>query len=82
MYAISICTDFKYKMCSLQIALARWEPAHGNFNFRHPWKLYLKIGASARTCAYHIEALNSNISSNSEVDKIIYIYILTSTVPN
>ncbi|KAG0451909.1 hypothetical protein HPP92_026204 [Vanilla planifolia] len=24
---------------------ARWEPGHGHFGFRHPWKQYLKIGA-------------------------------------
>ncbi|KAF5192099.1 Aluminum-activated malate transporter [Thalictrum thalictroides] len=42
---------------------ARWEPAHGNFSFRHPWKQYLKIGASLRSCAYCIEALNGCINS-------------------
>ncbi|XP_030969809.1 aluminum-activated malate transporter 10-like [Quercus lobata] len=42
--------------------LARWEPAHGRFNFRHPWKQYLKIGTSMRKCAYCIEALNSYIN--------------------
>ncbi|MBA0704356.1 hypothetical protein Golax_016619 [Gossypium laxum] len=42
---------------------ARWEPTHGRFNFRHPWKQYLKIGASLRNCAYCIETLNSCISS-------------------
>ncbi|XWS76849.1 hypothetical protein CRYUN_Cryun01aG0213100 [Craigia yunnanensis] len=38
---------------------ARWEPTHGRFNFGHPWKQYLKIGASLRNCAYCIEILNS-----------------------
>ncbi|XP_041027178.1 aluminum-activated malate transporter 8 [Juglans microcarpa x Juglans regia] len=38
--------------------LARWEPGHGLFGMRHPWKQYLKIGALSRQCAYHIEALN------------------------
>ncbi|XVE77308.1 hypothetical protein DITRI_Ditri13aG0051800 [Diplodiscus trichospermus] len=42
---------------------AKWEPTHGRFNFRHPWKQYLKIGASLRNCAYYIETLNSSISS-------------------
>ncbi|KAK3036069.1 hypothetical protein RJ639_029822 [Escallonia herrerae] len=42
---------------------ARWEPAHGSFNFRHPWKQYLKIGSSMRNCAYCIETLNGCISS-------------------
>ncbi|KAI3444383.1 hypothetical protein Pfo_001048 [Paulownia fortunei] len=45
---------------------ARWEPAHGSFNFGHPWKEYLKVGASLRSCAYCIEALNGSISSDSK----------------
>ncbi|KAI3977724.1 hypothetical protein MKX01_009609 [Papaver californicum] len=43
--------------------LARWEPSHGQFSFRHPWNRYLKIGALTRRCAYCIEALNSCINS-------------------
>ncbi|KAK4476324.1 hypothetical protein RD792_015469, partial [Penstemon davidsonii] len=43
---------------------ARWEPTHGGFNFGHPWKEYLKIGASLRSCAYFIEALNASINSD------------------
>lgn len=54
---------------------ARWEPAHGNFNFRHPWKLYLKIGASTRCCAYHIEALNSNISSKTQIPEFLKMHL-------
>nr|XP_023903354.1 aluminum-activated malate transporter 10-like [Quercus suber] len=42
--------------------LARWELAHDRFNFRHPWKQYLKIGTSMRKCAYCIEALKSCIN--------------------
>ncbi|KAJ9539095.1 hypothetical protein OSB04_031828 [Centaurea solstitialis] len=38
--------------------LAGWEPAHGRFKFRHPWRQYLKIGASMRSCAYCIETLD------------------------
>ncbi|KAK8636691.1 hypothetical protein V6N13_124431 [Hibiscus sabdariffa] len=45
---------------------ARWEPSHGRFNFRHPWKQYLKIGASMRSCAYCIEALNSCINKENK----------------
>ncbi|GAA0179525.1 hypothetical protein LIER_29987 [Lithospermum erythrorhizon] len=41
---------------------AIWEPAHGNFNFGHPWKRYLKVGASMRSCAYCIETLNCTIN--------------------
>ncbi|XVF22342.1 hypothetical protein REPUB_Repub12eG0164200 [Reevesia pubescens] len=44
-------------------SFARWEPTHGRFNFGHPWKQYLKIGASLRNCAYCIETLNSFIDS-------------------
>ncbi|KAK4411531.1 Aluminum-activated malate transporter 10 [Sesamum angolense] len=47
---------------------ARWEPAHGGFNFGHPWKEYLKVGASLRSCAYCVEALNgSSICSDAKV---------------
>ncbi|KAE8125198.1 hypothetical protein FH972_020031 [Carpinus fangiana] len=49
----------------LSANFARWEPGHGRFQFRHPWKQYLKIGGLARKCAYHIEALNGyNINSH------------------
>ncbi|XP_061360256.1 aluminum-activated malate transporter 10 [Gastrolobium bilobum] len=46
---------------------ARWEPAHGHFNFRHPWRQYLKIGASMRTCASVIDALIGCINSENKV---------------
>nr|CAN82473.1 hypothetical protein VITISV_030202 [Vitis vinifera] len=42
---------------------ARWEPGHGRFRFRHPWKQYLKIGTLTRQCAYRIEALNGYLNS-------------------
>ncbi|CAK8572197.1 unnamed protein product [Lathyrus sativus] len=45
---------------------ARWEPPHGRFNFRHPWKQYLKIGATMRRCASCIEALNGCINSENK----------------
>lgn len=51
----------------LQANFARWEPGHGRFRFRHPWKQYLKIGALARQCAYRIEALNGYINSDIQV---------------
>ncbi|XP_047163938.1 aluminum-activated malate transporter 8-like [Vigna umbellata] len=38
--------------------LARWEPRHGRFRFRHPWKQYLKLGNQIRLCAYKIKALS------------------------
>ncbi|XVF72993.1 hypothetical protein PTKIN_Ptkin12aG0165700 [Pterospermum kingtungense] len=50
---------------------ARWEPTHGRFSFRHPWKQYLKIGASLRNCAYCIETLNSCIVSESQAPPCI-----------
>ncbi|XP_009600330.3 aluminum-activated malate transporter 10 [Nicotiana tomentosiformis] len=50
---------------------ARWEPAHGKFNFRHPWKQYLKIGASMRSCAYCIETLHGGINSNTETPEFL-----------
>ncbi|GJM99182.1 hypothetical protein PR202_ga16263 [Eleusine coracana subsp. coracana] len=37
--------------------LATWEPAHGKFGFRHPYKMYQKIGAAMLSCAYSVDAL-------------------------
>ncbi|KAJ4910266.1 Aluminum-activated malate transporter 10 [Raphanus sativus] len=47
--------------------LARWEPAHGSFNFRHPWQQYVKIGAAMRRCAYCLENLSICMSYEAEV---------------
>ncbi|CAN6817549.1 unnamed protein product [Brassica oleracea] len=47
--------------------LARWEPAHGSFNFRHPWQQYVKIGAAMRRCAYCLENLSSCMNYETEV---------------
>ncbi|WRX31981.1 Aluminum-activated malate transporter - like 10 [Theobroma cacao] len=44
-------------------SLATWEPRHGRFRFRHPWKQYRKVGDLTRECAYKIEALNSYLNS-------------------
>ncbi|XWS50140.1 hypothetical protein CRYUN_Cryun12cG0063200 [Craigia yunnanensis] len=57
---------------------ARWEPFHGRFNFRHPWKQYLKIGASIRSCAYCIEALSSCINSKNQPAELIKKHLSTS----
>ncbi|KAJ7948062.1 Aluminum-activated malate transporter [Quillaja saponaria] len=46
---------------------ARWEPGHGRFQFRHPWKQYLKIGTLSRQCAYRIEALNGHLNADAQV---------------
>ncbi|XVE75863.1 hypothetical protein DITRI_Ditri12bG0125700 [Diplodiscus trichospermus] len=48
---------------------ARWEPGHGRFRLRHPWKQYLKIGALARQCAYLIEAVNGCIHSDIQASQ-------------
>ncbi|KAK8695578.1 hypothetical protein V6N13_000731 [Hibiscus sabdariffa] len=42
---------------------AIWEPGHGPFGYRHPWKMYLKVGNLTRECAYKVEALNSYLNS-------------------
>jgi hypothetical protein len=42
-----------------QANLARWEPAHGRFRFRHPYSQYANIGNAMRACAYCVEALSS-----------------------
>ncbi|KAK6646176.1 hypothetical protein PHAVU_L005901 [Phaseolus vulgaris] len=46
--------------------LARWEPTHGRFNFRHPWRQYVKIGASMRSCASCLDALIGCINSDNK----------------
>ncbi|XP_022721831.1 aluminum-activated malate transporter 10-like [Durio zibethinus] len=56
----------------------RWEPSHGQFNFRHPWKQYLKIGASMRCCAYCIEALSSCINSENKAAESIKKHLSSS----
>lgn len=48
-----------------QANFARWEPSHGRFRFRHPWRQYLKIGTLTRRCAYRIEALDGCLSNKS-----------------
>ncbi|PUZ48493.1 hypothetical protein GQ55_7G248800 [Panicum hallii var. hallii] len=40
-----------------QANLARWEPPHGRFGFRHPYGQYRNVGAAMRHCAYCVEAL-------------------------
>lgn len=53
--------------------LARWEPAHGCFKFRHPWQEYSKVGAAVRHCAYRVETLHGCV--NSETTKVINLLI-------
>ncbi|PIN10643.1 hypothetical protein CDL12_16764 [Handroanthus impetiginosus] len=45
---------------------ARWEPGHGQFMYRHPWKQYLKIGNLTRQCACKVEALTGCLNSKTE----------------
>ncbi|CAM0944714.1 unnamed protein product [Alopecurus aequalis] len=49
-----------------QATLARWEPAHGAFGFRHPYGLYTKVGAAMRQCAYCVVALDSRVLAAPE----------------
>ncbi|CAM0944713.1 unnamed protein product [Alopecurus aequalis] len=46
-----------------QANLARWEPAHGKFGFRHPYAQYTKLGAAMRHCAYCVETLHSCVGA-------------------
>ncbi|KAL5215820.1 hypothetical protein ABZP36_007221 [Zizania latifolia] len=46
-----------------QANLARWEPPHGRFAFRHPYGQYKNVGAAMRHCAYCVEALSGCILS-------------------
>ncbi|XP_047051857.1 aluminum-activated malate transporter 10-like [Lolium rigidum] len=46
--------------------LARWEPGHGKFGFRHPYGQYQKVGAAMRCCAYCVDALAACVGSESQ----------------
>ncbi|XP_057452037.1 aluminum-activated malate transporter 2-like [Lotus japonicus] len=52
--------------------LARWEPCHGQFRFRHPWNQYLKTGNLTRLCAYKIEALSVYLLNSEQVRYSIF----------
>ncbi|CAN6242381.1 unnamed protein product [Urochloa humidicola] len=41
--------------------LAKWEPIHGKFRFRHPWSEYKNLGTLCRHCASIMEALASYV---------------------
>ncbi|XP_047977909.1 aluminum-activated malate transporter 2-like [Salvia hispanica] len=51
--------------------LAGWEPGHGQFMFRHPWKQYLKIGNLTRQCACRLEPINDYLNSNIQAPQEI-----------
>ncbi|XP_042479944.1 aluminum-activated malate transporter 10-like [Macadamia integrifolia] len=59
---------------------ARWEPAHGQFNFSHPWNQYLKIGASLRTCACCMEALNGCINSEVQAPDFVKRFLSNACI--
>ncbi|KAL6851565.1 hypothetical protein ACP4OV_020498 [Aristida adscensionis] len=46
--------------------LAKWEPGHGKFSFRHPWSQYQKLGALSRQCASSMEALASYLMTRTK----------------
>ncbi|GKE33014.1 aluminum-activated malate transporter 10-like protein, partial [Tanacetum coccineum] len=54
--------------------LARWEPAHGRFKFRNPWKQYLRVGTSMRNYAYCIKTLNGFITSEVQDSKWMILH--------
>ncbi|CAL5015399.1 unnamed protein product [Urochloa decumbens] len=49
-----------------QANLARWEPPHGRFGFRHPYAQYRNVGAAMRHCAYCVEALAACVRSATQ----------------
>ncbi|KAH9302669.1 hypothetical protein KI387_014252 [Taxus chinensis] len=52
-------------------AFAGWEPRHGRFRYRHPWKQYVKIGVKLRYLAYSIVALHGCLRSEIQVYTVI-----------
>ncbi|KAF0915311.1 hypothetical protein E2562_035342 [Oryza meyeriana var. granulata] len=46
--------------------LARWEPGHGKFGFRHPYGQYQKVGAAMRCCAYSVDALAACVGAGGQ----------------
>lgn len=44
-------------------AFASWEPRHGKFRFRHPWKQYVKVGGALRHMAYSVVGLHGCLRS-------------------
>jgi hypothetical protein len=62
-----------------QASLARWEPAHGNFGFRHPYDLYTKVGAAMRQCAYCVEALDGRVLAAPAPEQAPHLIAFTET---
>ncbi|KNA25977.1 hypothetical protein SOVF_001550 [Spinacia oleracea] len=53
---------------------AKWEPSHGCFRYKHPWKQYLKLGALSRECAYKIDALDERLKVNIKVNENDHVH--------
>ncbi|KAH9316159.1 hypothetical protein KI387_024786, partial [Taxus chinensis] len=49
---------------------ATWEPGHGKFGFRHPWKQYVKVGGMLRHMAYCVVALHGCLRSEYQATHI------------
>ncbi|KAH9316158.1 hypothetical protein KI387_024785 [Taxus chinensis] len=49
---------------------ASWEPGHGKFGFRHPWKQYVKIGDMLRHMSYCVVALHGCLQSEYQAKHI------------
>uniref|UniRef100_J3LFS6 Aluminum-activated malate transporter 10 n=1 Tax=Oryza brachyantha TaxID=4533 RepID=J3LFS6_ORYBR len=52
-----------------QANLARWEPPHGRFGFRHPYHQYTEVGAAMRQCAYCVGALGGCAGASSRRER-------------
>ncbi|PKA47830.1 Aluminum-activated malate transporter 10 [Apostasia shenzhenica] len=48
-------------------SLARWEPPHGRFGIKHPWKSYKKVGVAIRYSASCIETLHSYLKFEENI---------------
>ncbi|KAJ0976671.1 hypothetical protein J5N97_012145 [Dioscorea zingiberensis] len=53
------------------VNLAKWEPGHGGFGFRHPWNQYIAIGAPTRRCAWIMDSLAGFITTLDKSATII-----------
>lgn len=42
---------------------ASWEPRHGKFKFKHPWKQYVKLGSMIRHLGYCVVSLHGCLRS-------------------
>ncbi|KAG4988807.1 hypothetical protein JHK85_031790 [Glycine max] len=67
--------EFHYSIAHKLEILGDFLEGHGKFRFRHPWDLYLKVGALSRQCAYRMEALDANINSDIQGSQEIRITI-------